>query len=162
MNCYGRGVEQCYRCGGDGKLRCHMCEGNGLLRWFILLTVRWTNYRQDHVLERTALPNDLIQYAGGEVPFTETELRVWPVNHCPEMEINMVSSQLVLQSHVMYPTHKTLMQRQQVRVVPVTMVRYTYKEKQRVYWIYGLERKVYCPDYPAKCCFGCCGLCNIM
>lgn len=46
-------------------------------------------------------------------------------------------------------------QRHRVRIVPVTEVTYAYKNQNSAFFVYGEEHKVYAPDYPAKCCWGC-------
>jgi len=46
-------------------------------------------------------------------------------------------------------------QRQTLRGVPVTEVSTTYDGGVLRFWVYGNERRVYCPDYPEKCCWGC-------
>ena len=47
-------------------------------------------------------------------------------------------------------------QRQVLRAVPVTEVEWDWKdERNKRLWVYGNERRVYCPDYPHKCCWGC-------
>lgn len=47
------------------------------------------------------------------------------------------------------------LQRHRVRIVPVTQVMYTYKSQQNAFFVYGFEHKVYAPDYPDQCCWGC-------
>lgn len=47
-------------------------------------------------------------------------------------------------------------QRHQVRIVPVAEVEYGFKGGPGKFWVYGYENKVYCPDYPHTCCWGCC------
>jgi hypothetical protein len=46
-------------------------------------------------------------------------------------------------------------QRQTLRGVPVTEVKYKWDDVTTRYWVYGNERKVYAPDYPHQCCCGC-------
>jgi len=125
------------------------------LRWFIQLTITWTNHKQDHVVEKTALPDELIKTVSGQMAFTETQPRVWPINHFPDQEINSASNALVSSHGTKFPSERILMQRHQVRIVPVTEVDYVYKERQSSFFVYGFEHKVFAPDYPAKCCCGC-------
>ena len=46
-------------------------------------------------------------------------------------------------------------QRQVLRGVPVTEVQYKWEDVNSRFWVYGTERKVYAPDYPQQCCWGC-------
>jgi len=47
------------------------------------------------------------------------------------------------------------LQRHCLRAVPVTECRYHWKDKQYKFWVYGIEKTVYAPDYPHKYCWGC-------
>ena len=46
-------------------------------------------------------------------------------------------------------------QRQTIELIPLTEVRYWYRGKTYVYYIYGTDRRVYVVDYPERCCCGC-------
>ncbi|CAL1537493.1 unnamed protein product [Lymnaea stagnalis] len=153
-SCTG-GMTTCFTCNGSGRIECRKCKGRANLRWFIQLTINWTNHLEDHIVERTALPDELIRSVSGEVAFEETSPRVWPVNHFPEQEINMASKGLVSKHGSGFPSERILMQRHRVRIIPVTQVGYHYKSQTSSFFVYGLEHKVYAPDYPAKCCWGC-------
>uniref|UniRef100_A0A0B6Z1P1 Protein SSUH2 homolog n=1 Tax=Arion vulgaris TaxID=1028688 RepID=A0A0B6Z1P1_9EUPU len=152
--CHG-GWKRCYVCSGSGRLTCQKCQGRANLRWFILLTIKWTNHLDDHIVERSALPDILIRDVRGQTAFEEISPRVWPVNHFPEQEINSASNTLVSQHGSQFTSERILMQRQRVRVVPVTEVFYHYKDKNSTFFVYGDEHKVHAPDYPAKWCCGC-------
>ncbi|CAG5136592.1 unnamed protein product, partial [Candidula unifasciata] len=65
----------CTFCGGSGQVMCSKCQGRGNLRWFIMLTVQWTNHLDDHIVERTALPDELIRTVRGQTAFEETSPR---------------------------------------------------------------------------------------
>ncbi|BFZ08343.1 hypothetical protein BsWGS_11382 [Bradybaena similaris] len=153
--CIG-GYSSCTFCGGTGQVMCSKCQGRGNLRWFILLTVQWTNHLDDHIVERTALPDELIRTVSGLTAFEETSPRVWPVNHFPEQEINAASNNIVSKHAGQFTAERILMQRHRVRIIPVTEVFYNYKKQQNsTFFVYSEEHKVYAPDYPAKCCWGC-------
>lgn len=46
-------------------------------------------------------------------------------------------------------------QRHVIRMVPVTQCFCEHKGKTLSYFVYGLESKVYSPEYPDQCCWGC-------
>jgi len=46
-------------------------------------------------------------------------------------------------------------QRQRVKVVPVTVCRYRWKDEESDFIVYGFEKKVYAPNYPQQFCCGC-------
>ncbi|KAL5015046.1 hypothetical protein ScPMuIL_009316 [Solemya velum] len=153
--CHGRGRRQCYTCHGNGMVTCTTCQGTTQLKWYIKLTVQWTNHIIDHIVERTTLPDHLIRNVTGQVAFEESQLRVWPVNHFPDAEINNASQRLVNQHSTAFPSEKILMQRHNVRIIPVTQAMYRWKDKDSSYFVFGFENKVHAPDYPQKCCWGC-------
>ncbi|XP_005099980.2 protein SSUH2 homolog [Aplysia californica] len=153
--CNGDGTKRCSNCDGAGQTQCSECQGKASLRWFILLTIQWTNHAEDHVVEKTALPVELVKGVSGHKVFQETQTRVWPVNHFPEPEINSASNNLVSEHGSKFPTEIILMQRHQVRIIPVTQVFYEYKDHKDSYFVYGFEHRVHAPGYPAKCCCGC-------
>jgi len=46
-------------------------------------------------------------------------------------------------------------QRHSIRVVPVTEVASSWKDKEFTFFVYGLDRLVYTAEYPQTCCCGC-------
>ena len=47
------------------------------------------------------------------------------------------------------------LQRQALRSVPVSQVKYDWKDVSARFWVYGLDHKVHAPNYPQQCCCGC-------
>jgi len=142
-------------CNGHGHIRCKLCAGGGQLKWFIQLTVVWTNHLDDYILERTAMPDEKIRTASGETAFEEEQLWVFPVNHCPEPSVNRASADLIAKHRTQFSNERILFQRHRIRVVPVTEVSALWKEKAFTFFVYGLDRQVYTPNYPQSCCCGC-------
>ncbi|KAK3797055.1 hypothetical protein RRG08_006775, partial [Elysia crispata] len=121
---------QCSACNGIGRKQCHKCKGKGNLRWYIQLTVKWTNHLESHVEQRTSLPTELIREVTGEMAFEEAYPR----------EKSMTDQGFCDSSFdKKYTMEKVLMQ-----------------DKLAKYFVFGLEKhKRYAPDYPATCCCGC-------
>jgi hypothetical protein len=81
---------------------------------------------------------------------------VAPINDFPEPAVNQASNQLVGEHAAsFFSTERVLMQRHQVRIVPVSTAQYQWKGKHSQFWVFGFENQVYAPDYPQKCCCGC-------
>ena len=59
------GCIRCGRCGGRGSVECEVCFTRGQLKRYLKLTVTWTNHKDDEVVERTSLPDELIKTAQG-------------------------------------------------------------------------------------------------
>ncbi|KAG1671925.1 Protein SSUH2 [Nymphon striatum] len=153
--CDGSGEEKCNRCDGYGDICCHICESTGALKCFLSMTVTWSVHLDDHVVERTALPDKLIKTVSGQVALEEEQPRVWPVNHFPDSSINEASSDLVTKHINKYSAERILMQRQQIRIIPVIQAFYKWNNKKGEFYVFGFEKNVYAPDYPQKCCWGC-------
>ena len=151
--CHGSGSTNCEVCHTRGMVVCPLCRGFRNLKCFILLKVKWHTQVDHHVVEKTALPDDLIKQAEGQVAFEETMPRVYPITQFQEGEINQASARLV--SNHQFPNKAILMQRQRVRIVPVTVCMYKWKGEDDNFIVYGFEKKVYAPNYPQKCCCGC-------
>lgn len=159
-------VVPCYRCGGDGRICCHTCGGDGRitcpecdgycrLKCFIQLKVKFTNNVEDYILEETDMPDHLIRDVGGVIVFEQTLDQVWPINAYPVQLVNENSIRLVEKHRQCFPSQRQLKQRHNLRVVPVSEVRYSWKDVEDRYWVYGNEMQVYAPTYPQQCCWGC-------
>ncbi|KAL8592646.1 hypothetical protein ACOMHN_026576 [Nucella lapillus] len=153
--CHG-GMRSCHRCGGDGRVTCGTCDGFGQLRAYIELKVVYTNHVNDYIMEQTDMPDELVREVGGKPIFEQTMPQVWPILAYPVREVNENSQNLVNMHRSSFRDEKKLMQRQELRAVPVTEVAWTWKDdRNKRMWVYGNEHKVYCPDYPQQCCWGC-------
>lgn len=154
-SCHGSGQSRCHTCGGDGMITCRKCQGHCNLRWFIRLNVSFKNHESDYILEKTDMPDHLVRNVSGQTIFEQTMFQVWPIAAYPLPEINQASISLV-QTHARgFPGERWLQQRQKLCGVPVTEVKYNWKEVPRTYWVYGDQRKCHAPDYPQDCCWGC-------
>lgn len=155
FKCHGDGRCRCHTCGGDGRITCKKCEGYRMLRCFIRLTVKFTNHKEDFILETTDMPDELVRQVGGKIVFEDVKPMVWPIISYPVPEINNNSQRLVNAHRGQWPSERILNQRQTLRGVPVTEVHWTWDNSNLRFWVYGNERRVYCPDYPHQCCCGC-------
>ena len=110
---------RCYTCGGSGLLECEVCDTNGQLKCFIKLTVTWTTHKNDHVVERTALPDQLIRGAQGQQAFSDQRQRVIPVMTFPDRAVNEASQQLIHAHSISFHNEMILMQ---VCMIPCVLV----------------------------------------
>ncbi|XP_064472971.1 protein SSUH2 homolog isoform X1 [Ornithodoros turicata] len=155
FQCHGMGRKRCWKCNGDGIASCRACSGTGQIKCYIKLTVIWSNRVDDHVVEHSFVPDDQIKFVSGQLVFEEQNARIWPINHFPDTTVNMASVQLVQKHASAFKSEKIVMQRQRVRVIPVSTVHYEWKSTTGNFSVFGYERKVYAPDYPQTCCCGC-------
>ena len=66
----------CGKCQGRGRIPCEVCLSRGQLKCYIKLTVSWKTHRDEEIVERTALPDELIKTAEGVVVMQDQQIRV--------------------------------------------------------------------------------------
>ncbi|KAJ7383912.1 hypothetical protein OS493_025239 [Desmophyllum pertusum] len=89
-----------------------------------------------------------------DVHSTDNQM-VYPVTAFHDQDVNSGSQRLV-EAHLRnWPTKRILMQRQTLRAVPVSEVKYEWNDTSTRFWVFGLDHKVHAPDYPQQCCCGC-------
>lgn len=121
--------------------------------------MNWNSYADEFVSDQTGLDEKLIKVVTGNVAIDERAPRVFALTHFPDTRV-VEASRAIMNKHVTsWPMERIIEQRHNVRMVPVGVVEFEYKEKSGSFFVYGLEHKVFFPDYPARCC---CGLCTIM
>lgn len=153
-SCHGNGRKRCHPCRGSGCVMCCVCQGYGSVKQFIQLTVSFTNRHNDHIIEKSDFPDELIRNVQGDTMFEQTALRVGPIQNFFEREINDMSKQLVDSHNSAWPTERVLQQRHYLRSVPVHECQFEYQSKAGRFWVYGHQQEVYTQDYPHTCC--CC------
>ncbi|XP_063952493.1 protein SSUH2 homolog [Lytechinus pictus] len=154
-SCGGDGRRTCFRCSGYGQITCPVCEGNTQLKCYIELTVEWINHVEDNIVERTALPDELIRNVTGKMVFEEELPKVWPITHFPDEAINQASQRIVKRHEDSFKNERLHKQRHHVRIIPVAEPKCLYNDKAFVFFVYGFEHRVYAPEYPMQCCWGC-------
>jgi len=97
----------------------------------------------------------LVKAAQGMEIFRESEERVGAIKTHPERKLCVESQRMIKYDAGRFVNARILMQRQILRVVPVSECHWTYKNKSGRFWVYGNENKVECKDYPQTCCWGC-------
>jgi len=101
------------------------------------------------------IPEKLMKNAEGPPIFEEEYPRVVPISEFPDPQIVLKSAELVGKTEAETSMELVIMQRQRVRMVPQTLVNYERKRETGSFYIYGFERSVYFPNYPARCCCLC-------
>ncbi|XP_074645676.1 protein SSUH2 homolog [Tubulanus polymorphus] len=154
-SCGGDGRKRCTWCHGDGRVRCGTCQGYRQLKNYVQLVVSFTNHLSDFILEGSDMPETLVRDVSGVAIYEQDLPQVWPITSYPVQRINENSVRLIESHRVSFPNERILRQRHRLRGVPVTECAYNWKDKHMRFWVYGLEQKVHCPDYPQQCCCGC-------
>ena len=74
---------RCHNCGGRGRVPCEVCLTRGKLKHYLKLTVAWKVHTDEEVVERTALPDELIKTAEGVTAMQDQQPRVSSVSLLP-------------------------------------------------------------------------------
>lgn len=114
----------------------------------------WKNNSDDYVVEQSSgLQIDNLSKVSGKELFRDSQYLVYPVMGFPDPMVVQAAQRLVSEHQGKYTqTSRVLQQRQTIELIPVTRVRYTWKGKSHIYFVYGNEFKVNADDYPATCC----------
>ncbi|CAG7719946.1 unnamed protein product [Allacma fusca] len=154
---HGHGRQDCTRCGAKGRISCSICDSYGQLKCFIQLTVSWKVTVGEHVTGGDDLPPDLVRQVDGQIGLEETGVRLTPLppDIIPDETLAMASAQLITDHLETSADLLLLAQRHQVRIVPITVIDYQWKRHAGRYYVYGIDKRVFAPDYPQTCCCGC-------
>ncbi|XP_060765857.1 protein SSUH2 homolog isoform X2 [Neoarius graeffei] len=152
--CNGRGKVNCPDCSGQGTTVCDTCKGKQQLLMYIKLIVEWKNNVDDFVVEQSSgLEQSKLDAVTGKKLIKDTKFMVYPLNGFPESSTAQASERLIKEHHSKFSqTSRIIQQQQSVELIPITKVTYQWKEKDYVYFVYGIELKVKAIDYPEQCC----------
>ncbi|XP_032050169.1 protein SSUH2 homolog [Aythya fuligula] len=155
--CSGTGRSRCSTCSGRGSKTCTTCQGEKKLQHFRQLVITWRNNVFEFVSEHHLnFPGELLSKVSGENIFQDENVVVCPIVDFPEPAISWASRRAIAEHSAAFASSsRILRQRQTVERIPITEVHYQYLGKPYLYYIYGLENKVYALDYPERCCCGC-------
>ncbi|XP_069499588.1 protein SSUH2 homolog [Ambystoma mexicanum] len=179
LACGGRGRVNCYGCGGSGrqyngnscgscsgagsrtcgscvwgKTTCMICTGSGKLHYYKQMKVIWENIVSDFVTDQNSgLPSNRYKKITGTNIFADEQPEVLPVTMFPEPMVSEVSRSYIQQHGDKFTDNPRIRrQRHSIELIPLTLVDYTWKENPHTFFVYGVEKKVYTDNYPAKCC----------
>ncbi|XP_006024208.1 protein SSUH2 homolog isoform X6 [Alligator sinensis] len=155
--CSGTGRKRCSTCSGRGNKTCMTCQGEKKLLHFKQLIITWKNNVFEFVSEHQLdFPGELLSKVNGENVFKDENVLVYPIIDFPKPEISLASQRAIAEHNAAFTaSSRILQQRQTIELIPITEVHYQYAGKTYLYFIYGLENKVYTLDYPERYCCGC-------
>lgn len=153
FSCHGRGRKRCFRCSSTGRVACKQCDTYGKLKCYVQLTVLHKTFQDDFIKDTLSdnIPDETIRKCRSKVTFTEENLRLRPINHHSDQTVNKASYDLIMLHDSKYSRAKILTQRHSVNEIPITHCKYEWKKNSSEFSVYGLENKVFAPDYPRKC-----------
>ncbi|PAA49174.1 hypothetical protein BOX15_Mlig027209g2 [Macrostomum lignano] len=151
--CSGSGQRACGRCHGHGNYKCKTCDGHKKLKWYVQNQTKWETHSEDKIHEETALPDHLVSEVKGQEVYCDENAVLVPLSDFPEEHIQKFSKELLPAMIAKYKKDgRILAMRHKVLVTPVTEVSWKFDGHGGKFFVYGLDRKVYFPDYPQQCC----------
>lgn len=158
--CAGSGRLRCTSCRGSGQVRCPTCQGCGKLKYYLQMLVKWRTHKDEAINSRVPIPEDLLTKVTGTVVLDERGSRVYPLTNFPEPILNQKSQEMIQRQQNCGMYEKILEQRHFLRIIPIGTAAARRGDKpdhHQLYHfhVYGLERKVYFPDYPGRLCRCC-------
>nr|XP_057929193.1 protein SSUH2 homolog isoform X2 [Doryrhamphus excisus] len=148
-------MKNCRHCQGQGFMECPTCKGRQQLLVYINLTVKWTNNRDDCVVEQPGglKVHNLHQVSGMEL-FRDSRCLVYPVLGFPVPAVVNASQRLVSEHQYNFSLMtRILQQRQVIELIPVTKVTYSWEEKKNILFVSGTELEVCADNHPpGSCC----------
>ncbi|XP_077985483.1 protein SSUH2 homolog [Glandiceps talaboti] len=159
-HCAGKGKRRCFRCNGHAVITCSICEGYKQLRFYIIIKAKFIVHKDDQVEGKTPVPKEQLKGVEGETLYQAEGNLVNPISTFNVVEVNDISRKFVEKHRTKWTSERILMQKHNLRGVPVSEASYKWKEKPGQFWVYGNEHKVYFPKYPHNCC--CCYCCTII
>ncbi|XP_074007758.1 protein SSUH2 homolog [Numenius arquata] len=155
--CSGTGRGRCDTCSGRGSRTCATCQGKKKLQHLKQLVVTLKSNVFGFVSERHLnFPEKQLSKVSGANIFKDENVVVYPIVDFPDPQISLASQRAIAEHNaVLATTSPILWQRQTVELIPITEVHSRYSGKPDLYYVYGLENKVYALDYPKRCCWGC-------
>ncbi|XP_070536154.1 protein SSUH2 homolog isoform X1 [Ptychodera flava] len=162
--CFGEGYQRCIECRGSGCLLCNTCQGHYQLKFFLKLIISYINHKESIVVEKSDLPDELVNDVKGTTIVEHVATSVAPLKISSLSKVDEASSRFIEKHSNAWPSERSLKQRQRVREVAVTKVDYTWHGNVGQFWICGEDRRVYFPGYPKKRCdCACLGLpCSLL
>nr|XP_042706162.1 protein SSUH2 homolog [Chrysemys picta bellii] len=164
-------VKACHKCQGRGRHKCSACHGAGRMRCVTCSGARHRKKQQKRCKMRSGTGRKRCSTCSGRGNKTcmtcqgEKKLLhfiqliitwVYPIVDFPKPEISLASQRAITEHNAAFATSsRILQQRQTIELIPITEVHYLYAGKTYLYYVYGLENKVYALDYPERYCCGC-------
>lgn len=150
--------QKCIHCNGTGRPMCISCLGGQKIKWFLQLKVEGKIDIKKRVINKTVgLPDKLVEKAVGDLIFRKSRKRVDPINNFPDATVEQASIDLINLNKKEFEneTSKIIEQKHELKLVPVAVVKYEYKNKTGNFYVYGSEQLIYFPNFPGNFCKFC-------
>ena len=109
------------------------------------------NHVEKYISEKSDLPDELIQTVKGEILGENEGKQIAPMSDSDSKDIADNSLRLIQKMNQAYDQERRVLQRHRLVCVTCAECSMEYNGQNTKFWVYGEERKVYCPEYPGGC-----------
>lgn len=157
--CKGSGMQQCKQCGSSGLVKCNACSGYGSLLHGTVLIARWRTLINKIISassHASTLPDEVLHEAGGIDLHNDQSHSCQPVQFLSSYGLTKLSADVFASREAIPPTARLIVERHQLRLIPVTHVVMSDGDRSFQFYIIGVGKEIYMKNYPAKCALCCC------
>lgn len=111
------------------------------------------------------VPDEVFHEAKGVQLYSSESYQCQPASFPHSHGLTQLSSDVIAERNPVPPSARIICERHQMHMIPVTRVSVNQGKSSFKFFIVGLDKQVYLKDYPARCCWGLCGLgslCSIL
>ncbi|CAM6104299.1 unnamed protein product [Calypogeia fissa] len=157
--CKGTGMQDCKQCSSRGSMKCNTCAGNGSLLFSQIVIVRWRTLINKIISASShaaTVPDDVLHEASGIQLYCDQSHTCQPVQFPASYGLTKLSSDLFLTREAVPPTARLIVERHQLRLLPVARVVMSEGDRSFKFYVIGLDKEIYIKNYPATCTLCCC------
>lgn len=108
------------------------------------------------------LPDDVLHEASGIQLYCDQSHICEPVQFPASYGLTKLSADLFLTREAVPQTARLIVERHQLRVIPITRVVMSEGDRSFKFYIIGLDKEIYIKSYPSTCALCCClQMCNV-
>ncbi|KAL7095471.1 hypothetical protein ACP275_10G026100 [Erythranthe tilingii] len=153
-------VQTCPTCENLGLIDCDTCLGLCYVRRRNVAVVRWETLVARKVIATRGgafVPDNVFEKAKGLQLFSTQSRKCSPATFADSNFLNQFSSEIIAARAPLSATAKTIRERHNISVIPITKVIMTNVHRSFSFYIVGTGKQVYFKDsYPSRFCWGLC------
>ncbi len=110
-----------------------------------------TTHLDEYITEEIELPDEILNKVQVEdIKKDESIEQLQPIDDCCDDDINQHSRLLIYRSSFKYANEKKLIQQHILTLINWCKCTAIYENKPFKFWILGLNKKIYSPNYPGS------------
>ncbi|EGT57351.1 hypothetical protein CAEBREN_23425 [Caenorhabditis brenneri] len=165
--CHGREIKECHHCKGGGKKPCTSCSGTGSVRSYTRIKVYFKNEKSEHYTE-CEIPEKLLLQAEGKRIIEEEQDYIIPIFRYPQEDVNSMSKLFCAQhlqkcmglcrvirvslfQFISISKIENLSATSLHECNSISKVHYLLGNEKGIFYVYGIQKLCYFPNFPSKC-----------